>query len=678
MKIVKYALALLLTLSSYCYAAGADNKNLQIGPQDYIEKWDLAEMGFPDQGYYDIADQPQYNPGLKSQTITFWFKIPQAGSVQQLVQKGNTSSGEAGWSLFTNNNSLYYRININGQKADLQADFADLNLEQWHHFTAVVDQQAGKLSAWINGQKLDQNSGEYASTFTPGEFSNEAPIRVHQKTSGYMVDDLRLYDRSLSEQEASSFIDNTNLPPQAVVDYKHLQDTQYLFSAQDSSDPEGDELQYMWDFGYGEIKFGKNLNHDFEWGGDYPVKLTVIDPWRNTDQQTVTISVSGEERPLREVVVYQPGTEGYACFRIPTIVKAGNGDLLAFAEGRVDNCGDHGNINVVLKRSSDDGITWGPLTVIAEFGQLAAQNMTAVYDEYYPHTQADGTPVVNSQGEAQFGRLMVMWNNADGGEADVSDDDHPAQRWVLYRTSLDHGVTWSEPTDITDQVRIPGQKMHIPPTGHAIQLNTQEAAEAGRFGRLFFSGQYNPVGATSATANENYAYWSDDHGETWEIGGLIAGESLNEVQAVELANGDIMFNSRNYRPTADKRRAVTLSHDGGSSFGETVDDDNLIEPTVASAVIRYTREDRDDKNRLLFSNPHSQSSRVNMTVQLSYDEGQSWPVKKTINPGTSAYSDLVIHDDMRIGLFYEATTGEIRYASFTLEYLTDGEDFIPE
>lgn len=68
-------------------------------------------------------------------------------------------------------------------------------------------------------------------------------------------------------------------------------------------------------------------------------------------------------------VVYQAGTNGYSCFRIPAIVKANNGDLLAFAEGRKNSCADAGDIDTVVKRSKDNGKTWSaPQIVIQGFG----------------------------------------------------------------------------------------------------------------------------------------------------------------------------------------------------------------------------------------------------------------------------------------------------------------------
>lgn len=309
---------------------------------------------------------------------------------------------------------------------------------------------------------------------------------------------------------------------------------------------------------------------------------------------------------------------------------------------------------------------------IADFGAKAAQNMSAVYDDFYPHVDANGAAILDENGNQKLGQMVLIWNNANGNEHQVASG--AAERRAMLITSLDHGVTWSAERDITDAVRVPNQKMHIPPTGHAIQLTTPQAEIDGVHGRLFFAAQYSPDGQSSGAYNKNYAFWSDDHGETWVRGAQILGESLNEVQAVELANGHVMLNSRNYRSSWGNRRAVTISEDYGVSYGETVDDDELITPRVAATILRYTREDIHDKNRLLFANPASTSGRQNMTVRMSYDEGESWTVSRNITTGAAAYSDLVIQEDMNIGLLWEDNVDEIRYSSFDLDWLTEGKD----
>jgi len=136
------------------------------------------------------------------------------------------------------------------------------------------------------------------------------------------------------------------------------------------------------------------------------------------------------------------------------------------------------------------------------------------------------------------------------------------------------------------------------------------------------------------------------------------------------------------------RRAISTSQDGGLTWTPPVLDEALIEPVCQASFLRYTLAGPQDKNRLLFSNPASKQ-RVHMTVRLSYDESKTWPIAKTLNPGPSAYSCLVVLPDPStslragptIGCLYERGTRHpyetIAFARFSLDWLTDGADRLP-
>ena len=217
--------------------------------------------------------------------------------------------------------------------------------------------------------------------------------------------------------------------------------------------------------------------------------------------------------------------------------------------------------------------------------------------------------------------------------------------------------------------------------GHAIQLRGGLIDDEGTNGRLFVMAQSRIDEAT-----RNYAFWSDDHGQTWQVGGVNPHPWLDEVMTVEREDGSIVTNSRNYDENRVRVgfRAVTHAdfiEDGSIEFDEAYTDTNLQSPTVQASIHRYSWSDEaalGGQNRILFSIPDHARLRTNMTVRLSYDEGDTWTIVKTIDPGPAAYSDLVVDTEDNIGLIYErGNDGGIYFTSFSLDWLTDGTDSLP-
>ncbi len=273
------------------------------------------------------------------------------------------------------------------------------------------------------------------------------------------------------------------------------------------------------------------------------------------------------------------------------------------------------------------------------------------------------------------GRIVVLFNKIEHSEWELARGIGTSRIYCVY--SDDNGVTWRGERDITPSVHRSQNadwRVQRPTLGHAIQLTGLATR-----GRLFYAGTMTQ-GDRSVFESQNYTFWSDDMGETWTIGGVIPRIGLNEASAVERENGDVMINSRGYRYRQSLgRRAITIGTfdaDGQITFEETYLDEALVDPAVQASTIRYTRRGAgQSRNRILFSNPAHPRARRNMTVRLSYDEGRTWPVSKTIDSGPAAYSDLVIQDDMRIGLLYErGNQGGIHYVNFTLDWLSDGQD----
>jgi hypothetical protein len=302
--------------------------------------------------------------------------------------------------------------------------------------------------------------------------------------------------------------------------------------------------------------------------------------------------------------------------------------------------------------------------------------------------------------------MFLVYNKSEYNEWQIAEGKGVCRCCCIY--SDDHGVTWGEEIDLTPMVHKPYNPKYVhvypdaarsenrdadwrnqrPTLGHAIQLSGTPNNPSTR-GRLFFAGSCIQGGAGIFNAF-NYVFWSDDLGKSWKIGGVNDGKrwngtsarGLNEASAVELENGDVMINSRNYVDRIPAGcRAVTLAsfdQQGNIHFQPTYHDETLISPTVQACIIRYTRQEQTElggRSRILFCNPNHPKARYNLTIRLSYDEGKTWPVSKVIDPGPSAYSDIVIQDDMNIGVLYErGNQGGISYVNFSLDWLTDGND----
>ncbi|MFG3722287.1 exo-alpha-sialidase [Streptomyces massasporeus] len=331
-------------------------------------------------------------------------------------------------------------------------------------------------------------------------------------------------------------------------------------------------------------------------------------------------------------VPFRAGQEGYASFRIPAVVATRTGDLLAFCEGRVGSRDDFGNIDVVLKRSTDGGRTWGPLQVAARNGDALAGNPA---------------PVVLDTGRV----LLVHVRNAALATEDairrgtVSAADG-RRVWVGH--SDDEGRTWSAPREITRETKRPEWRWYATTPGHAIQLTT---------GRVVVPANHSlpPTGTGNGTEgryNGGHCLLSDDAGATWRIGyvdddtdGYI---NANETTAAELPDGRVYFNTRNDSPSPGTR-ADAHSADGGRTLVKPFRPQAGLTAPVCEAAVLQLR----DPDLLLYSGPADPGFRALMTIRASTDGGTTWRPAYTVDGLPAAYSDLVRIDTDTVGLLYE-------------------------
>lgn len=341
----------------------------------------------------------------------------------------------------------------------------------------------------------------------------------------------------------------------------------------------------------------------------------------------------------KEIITYQDlfnssNNPNISCYRIPALVTAPNGDLIAAIDERVPSCGDlqwSKDINIVIRKSTDNGKTWSEIEKIIDFPSgKSASDPSMIVDNITKE-------------------IFLFYN--------YMDLDHEKDVYYLHVIkSKDNGKTWSDPEDITTQIA--KKEWH-----NDFKFITSGRGIQTRSGTLLH-----------CMANLNsgmHVFGSKDHGKSWFFIDTPVSPA-DESKIVELADGDWMINAR---ANKEGKRFVHISSDEGNSW-KTRPEPTLIDPGCNASIVRYTAiKDGYKKNRLLFSNPKSDKDRVNLTVRISYDEGQTWSEGKTIYKGESAYSSMTILDNGDIGLIFEKDDHtENAFVSFSLNWLTDGKD----
>lgn len=266
--------------------------------------------------------------------------------------------------------------------------------------------------------------------------------------------------------------------------------------------------------------------------------------------------------------VFVSGRDGYHTFRIPAVVATSKGTLLAFAEGRKASRSDTGDVDLVLRRSSDGGASWGPLAV--------------VWDDA-ANTCGNPCPVVD--GDVVW--LLLTHNLGEDKESAIIDRTSKGARTVWISRNDDDGATWSKPAEITPAVKKPDWTWYATGPGVGIRMRSSRLVVPIDF----VDGETKQGGSG--------VILSDDRGATWRSGGM-AYPGLNECQVAERADGSLLLNARNYK-TALRARGVTVSADGGLSWGPLTHDEALPEPQCQASLLRHAWE----PSRLLFSDRKS-------------------------------------------------------------------------
>lgn len=365
---------------------------------------------------------------------------------------------------------------------------------------------------------------------------------------------------------------------------------------------------------------------------------------------------AADDRGVEQTPVFVAGQGGYHTYRIPALLPTAKGTLLAFCEGRVSGRGDSGDIDLLLKRSTDGGRTWRETQVIWNDGTNTCGNPCPVVD------RATGRIL-----------LLLTKNLGDDDEAEIKLAAGKGTRTVWICHSDDDGVTWTDPVEITDQTKRPAWTWYA--TGPGVGIQIEHGPHAGRILIPCDHGFHDENGTRRDVQSEYGAHviFSDDHGKSWQISEPIV-PKMNECQIAELASpaGGLLLDMRSYRGHAC--RAQSRSTDGGATWTVPEDAPTLVEPVCQASLIRHSWPNGDRPGLLLFCNPANPKKRVALTIRASADDGETWSEGFVLEPGPAAYSCLAKLSDEAAGCLYERgeknASEQIAFARIALSAIT--------
>ncbi len=336
------------------------------------------------------------------------------------------------------------------------------------------------------------------------------------------------------------------------------------------------------------------------------------------------------------IEIVKKGDDSIKYFRIPGMVTTKKGTLVAVYDIRYEHGGDlPADIDVGMSRSEDGGQTWSNIHCVVDVG--GRDKLEGVGD---PSILVD----------EKTGRLWMAFLWAHNGKSLAASKPglklgESGQFCLAY--SDDDGLRWSVPMNITQQVAPKKNwRIYFNGPGNGIMLSN---------GTLVFASQYwDEKGMPYSSI-----IYSKNGGVTWQSG-VGARENTTEAQVVELNDGSVMLNMRDNRGGS---RAVMTTTDLGQTWKEHPTNRNvLLEPVCQASILRVASTKFGDKKDILaFFNPFvAKAPRRNMTLQFSFDEGNTWQYQTLINQNNCwGYSSISMVDKETIGLLYETEGGLI-------------------
>ena len=447
-----------------------------------------------------------------------------------------------------------------------------------------------------------------------------------------------------SNRELHHDVPDNNFPPESCVGRAQRPAETITFSS-DQELTEG--TNYFW------VSFKLKDSADIDGRADAGCEWVVFDHSRER-MTPETVNPDGAQR--MGVALRTAHSDGIRVSRIPGLATTTMGTLIAVYDNRYRGWGDlPGDIDVGMSRSTDGGRTWEPMQVIMDMGDDPAFRGDGI-----------GDPAVLVDTATNTIWVAGLWSHGNRGWHGSGPGLSPEETGQLILVkSEDDGLTWSDPINITEQVKDAGWHLMLQGPGKGITLSD---------GTIMFPAQYRDSQANGRLPLSTVIY-SKDHGETWSVG---AGAYLDttEAQVVELEDGVLMLNCRYNR---QNRRVVMTTRDLGGTWAEhPTTRDALTEPgSCMASLINVDRElGRPYRGVLLFSNPASTQARREMTIRASTDGGMTWPDGMSLlidHGGSAGYSCMTMIDEEYVGIVYEGNRAHMTFQRIPLAELVEQE-----
>lgn len=386
--------------------------------------------------------------------------------------------------------------------------------------------------------------------------------------------------------------------------------------------------------------------------------------------------------PVRQrvgVAVRQHQQEGVHTSRIPGLATTNKGTLLAIFDARYESARDlQGHMDIGLHRSTDGGQTWEPLQVAMDMGEwgdlpqkfngvsdaciLVDKNSDAIYIAgLWMHG------VMDAEGKWVEGLTdsSTTWNHQWRNKGSQPGFGIKQTSQFLVVKSIDDGKTWGEPVNLTELCKKEEWWLWAPAPGRGITMED---------GTLVFPTQGRDA---SGKPFSNITY-SSDGGKTWKTSNpaLDVPGGTTECAVVQLADGALMLNMRantnRGKEGADNGRAIAVTNDMGTTWQEHPTSFRALpEPTCMASLYVHENASKDGRRRLLlFLNPNSKTARDHITLKISQDEGNSWPVEYWLLLDEwkgRGYSCITSVDSEHIGVLYESSQADMVFQKINIE-----------